>query len=410
MCIYMGILHPLFLLIAALSYLVVGVLLPAVNGRAVKERGQLFRDGFAELNSFVFDSLRGIGQSIQYGEGKRRLERLAERSEGLARCQERLKQAEGRSVALTDLVVFAMTTLMLTVGILLCQGAAAGFGTAGFGTAGFGTVLLSTVGLVSSFGPVIALSALSNNLAQTFASAGRVFTLMDEQPTVTEVTEGMRVRFEGMEATDVSFSYDDVSILKGLSLRIGRGAIVGLTGPSGSGKSTVLKLLMRFWDVDDGSIALSGEDLRTLETDCLRSLQGYMTQETQLFDDTLLNNLLIARPDATIKEVEKACKDASLHEFIRALPLGYETTVGELGERLSGGERQRVGLARIFLHDAPLTLLDEPTSNLDSLNEAVILKSLYERGRGKTVVLVSHRRSTMRLADVVYTVQNGRLS
>ncbi|MDR2109026.1 MAG: ABC transporter ATP-binding protein/permease [Coriobacteriales bacterium] len=420
LCLFVGMLHPLFALIAAASYLVVGAALPALNGRITRQRGQLFREEFADLNSLVFDSLRGIAQSVQYGEGTRRRLRLAERGAGLARCQERLKQAEGRSFGLTDAVVFLASVLMLVAGVLLQRQ----------GLIGFDAVLLSSVALISSFGPVIALSALSNNLAQTFASANRVFSLMDEQPVVTEVAHGVSTGFTGIEMRKVTFGYEAATaaaaatapdaapatgaatapVLNDFSLEIAKGQVIGLSGPSGSGKSTILKLLMRFWDVDAGSITLSGEDLRILSTDCLRTLQGYMTQDTQLFDDTLLNNLLIVRPDASAADVEKACRAASLHEFIQSLPQGYETTVGELGERLSGGERQRLGLARVFLYDPPLILLDEPTSNLDSLNEAVILKSLYERARGATVVLVSHRRSTMRLADRVYTVSSGRLS
>jgi ATP-binding cassette subfamily C protein len=400
MCAYMTTIHPLFLLIAALSYLVVGLLLPSFNGWMIRERGQRFRDEFARLNSFLFDSLRGVGQSIQYGEGPRRLKTLVERSERLAGYQKRLKLAEGRSAAVTDATIFLASILMLVAGILLHQA----------GTVGFEAVLLSTVGHISSFGPVIALSALSNNLAQTFASANRVFDLMDEQPVVEEVTTGATVEFEDARLSEVSFAYDEAQVLHGLSLAIGKGQIVGLVGRSGSGKSTVLKLLMRFWDVSSGSVTLSGRELRTLNTDCLRSLQGYMTQDTQLFNDTLLNNLRVARPEATLEEVEQACRRASLYEFIHSLPQGLETTVGELGERLSGGERQRIGLARAFLHDAPLILLDEPTSNLDSLNEAVILKSLYESRHNRTVVLVSHRHSTMRVADAVHEVHNGRLS
>ena len=192
--------------------------------------------------------------------------------------------------------------------------------------------------------------------------------------------------------------------------RIPKNQIIGVIGKSGSGKSTFLKLLMRFWQTDAGTIQISEKSIDTVNTTDLRRMESYMTQETQLFHDSITNNVRVAKPDASMEEIENACKKASLHDFILSLPKGYETAVGELGDTLSGGERQRIGLARAFLHDADLMLLDEPTSNLDSLNEGVILKALKEEQKDKTVVLVSHRESTMRIADCVCSVENGRMS
>ena len=257
---------------------------------------------------------------------------------------------------------------------------------------------------------MVALANLGASLTQVFASADRVLDLLDEQPVTADVTDGTDTAFAGAAAEHVNFAYAKEEVLHDLSLTIPEKKIVGITGRSGSGKSTFLRLLMRFWDVSSGSIRFGAEDIRCVNTAALREQESLVTQETELFDDTIENNIRIAKRDATREEVEAACKKASIHEFIKKLPQGYETQVGELGDTLSGGERQRLGLARAFLHDAPFMLLDEPTSNLDSLNEAVILKSLEEERNGKTVVLVSHRESTMQIADVVYSVERGRMS
>ena len=203
---------------------------------------------------------------------------------------------------------------------------------------------------------------------------------------------------------------DNEVILDNYSLKLQPGKITGIHGASGSGKSTLLKLLMRFWDVQDGSVSVDSADVRKIPTKHLRDMESYVTQETHLFHDSIANNIAIAKPGASREEIMEAAKKASIHDFIMTLPKGYDTEVGELGDTLSGGEKQRIGIARAFLHECPLILLDEPTSNLDSLNEGIILKSLKESAEKKTVVLVSHRVSTMNVADVVYEMENGRIS
>ena len=264
---------------------------------------------------------------------------------------------------------------------------------------------------MSSFGPTIALAALGSTLQNTFAAGDRVLDILDEEPAFEDVVLKPETKFAGAGAENVTFAYGDgEAVLTDFSLTIPENTVVGITGKSGSGKSTFLKLLMRFWEVKDGKIKISEKELKRINTSDLRSMESYVTQETHLFHDSIANNVRIAKLDATQEEIEAACKKASVHDFIMTLPKGYDTPVGELGDTLSGGERQRLGLARAFLHDAPLMLLDEPTSNLDSLNEAVILKSLYEQREGKSVVLVSHRASTMKIADEVYSVENGRMS
>ena len=275
---------------------------------------------------------------------------------------------------------------------------------------GFDGVLIPTLALFSSFGPAVALANLGSTLQSTFAAGNRVLDILEEEPVIREVTGQPETVFTGAGAKHVDFSYGEEQILSDVSVQIPEHAVIGIVGRSGSGKSTLLKLLMRFWDVQQGQIFLSDRDIRSLNTGNLREMESFVTQETHLFHDSIRSNLRIAKLDATDEEIVAACRKASVHDFIMTLPQGYDTPVGELGDTLSGGERQRLGLARAFLHNAPLMLLDEPTSNLDSLNEAIILKSLHAERAGKTVVLVSHRASTMRIADTVYTVEHGRMS
>ena len=291
------------------------------------------------------------------------------------------------------------TVVMLFAGIRLYQ----------TGAVGFDGVFLGVIGMMSSFGPVIALSGLANNLLHTFASGNRVLDILDETPVVEEVTGKEDIAFDGAAFDHVDFSYGNEQVLSDFSVEIPAGQVVGISGKSGSGKSTFLKLLMRFWEVDKGEIRISGKKIRDINTGSLRKNQSFVTQETQLFHDTIENNIRIAKPDATHEEVVEAAKQASLHDFIMTLEKDYQTDVGELGDRLSGGECQRIGIARAFLHEAPLILLDEPTSNLDSLNEGIILRALDKKRKDKTIVLVSHRKSTMNLADRVYNVEHGRV-
>ena len=262
-------------------------------------------------------------------------------------------------------------------------------------------MLLTTIALMGSFGPVVALSNLSNNLNQTLASGERVLSLLEEEPRIEEVTGKDSITFENAAAEHVDFAYEEEQILKDYSIAFPKGKVIGIHGASGSGKSTLLKLLMRFWDVDNGRVMISGVNVKEVNTVDLRNMESYVTQETYLFHDTIANNIAVGKPGASREEIVEAAKKASVHEFIMTLPNGYDTKVGELGDTLSGGEKQRIGIARAFLHDAPSLLLDEPTSNLDSLNEGIILKSLKESRGDKTVVLVSHRKSTMNLADVI---------
>ena len=403
MVIFIGRYHMLAGVLALAAYLIVGVAIPMWNGKRGSQKGMEFRTEFGELNSFVLDSLRGLDETIQYNQGEKRKGQMSERSRKLAGMQEDLSQMEGSQRSFTNLMILLASFGMLALTIHLY----------GKGEIGFDGILTCTIAMMGSFGPVVALSSLSNNLNQTLASGERVLSLLEEKPLVEEIPGESRsgaAGFTGAEASHVTFAYEDETILDDYSLKLAPGKITGIHGASGSGKSTLLKLLMRFWDVNQGTISVDNKDVREIPTRHLRDMESYVTQETHLFHDSIANNIVIAKSGATREEIMAAAKKASIHDFIMTLPKGYDTEVGELGDTLSGGEKQRIGIARAFLHDSPLLLLDEPTSNLDSLNEGIILKSLKEDTTRRTVVLVSHRVSTMNVADVVYEMENGRLS
>lgn len=400
LCLFIGNFHWLLGITALAIYLIVGIVIPILISKASGDDGIQFRTQAGDLSSFVLDSLRGLSETIQYGQGKKRLEEMNQKTDALAIKEERMKKIVGRNIAITNTVILLSDLIMLFVSIMLYQK----------GRIEVDGVLISTIALMSSFGPVVALANLGSTLQSTFAAGNRVLDILEESPLVKEITGKNELTFSGAAAEHVNFSYGEEEVLSDISIKIPKHSIIGIVGKSGSGKSTLLKLLMRFWNVQSGSVKISNTEISQINTANLRDMESFVTQQTHLFHDSIACNLRIAKLDATQEELEAACKKASVHDFIMSLPKGYDTSVGELGDTLSGGERQRLGLARAFLHNAPFVLLDEPTSNLDSLNEAVILKSLHEEREGKTVVLVSHRQSTMRIADTIYSVENGRMS
>lgn len=449
MVFFIGRYHWLAGLLALAAYMIVGVVIPMWNGRRGSQMGMKFRTNFGELNSFVLDSLRGLDETIQYDQGEKRKELMSERSRSLAGMQEKLSKMEGTQRSFTNMVILLASFGMLVLTVWLY----------GKGEIGFEGIMTCTIAMMGSFGPVVALSSLSNNLNQTLASGERVLSLLEETPMVEEISGNVDIRtdsdneisntsivsentdndirnqnnspekekyilrgiltgraknsvnaFSGAEAKHVTFAYENETILDDYSLKLEPGKITGIHGASGSGKSTLLKLLMRFWDVNEGSVSVDGEDVRKIPTRHLRDMESYVIQETHLFHDSIANNIAVGSLGASREAIIEAAKKASIHDFIMKLPKGYDTEVGELGDTLSGGEKQRIGIARAFLHDSPLILMDEPTSNLDSLNEGIILKSLREAAEKKTVVLVSHRKSTMNIADTVFEMKNGRIS
>lgn len=400
MCLFIGSFHVAAGILALIAYLTVGILVPLLISRASGDVGMRFRKGAGELSAFVLDSLRGLSETQQYAQGNIRLQQMNEKTKRLSKDEAQMKRMSGRNTAITNSVILVFDLAMLFVCTMLYQK----------GAVEFAGVLIPTVALMSSFGPCVALAALGSTLQNTFAAGNRVLDILDEEPLVEEITGKEATVFENQaspaaEVSHLSFCYESEEILSDVSAVIPRNQIVGIVGKSGSGKSTLLKLLMRFWIPSAGRISVAGKSIEQINTSDLRQMESFVTQETYLFHDSIRNNLKIAKLSATDEEIEAACKKASVHDFIMPLPKGYDTPVGELGDTLSGGERQRIGLARAFLHDAPLMLLDEPTSNLDSLNEAVILKSLYEQRSDKTIVLVSHRESTMKIVDTVQAME-----
>ena len=393
--VFIGSYHIALGILALIAYVTVGVVTPIATSKLSGDDGIRFRTKSGALSGFVLDSLRGLAETIQYGQGEKRLADMNAQTDALSKEEARMKRTAGRNTAVTNTVILIFDLAMLFLSAKLV---------------GFEGCLITTLALMSSFGPVVALAALGATLQNTFAAGNRVLDILDESPVVEEITGKEEVQFHGASAEHVTFAYGEETILDNFSVTIPENKIIGINGRSGSGKSTLMKLFIRFWQVQNGTVSISDRNVDEINTSNLRDMESFVTQETHLFHDSIRNNLRLAKLDATDDEIIAACKKASVHDFIMSLPKGYDTEVGELGDTLSGGERQRLGLARAFLHDAPFMLLDEPTSNLDSLNEAVILKSLHEECDDKTVVLISHRKSTMGIADTVYSVEHGRMS
>ncbi len=435
MVLFIGQYHWILGVIALFFYILVGAVIPIINSKAGQKYGQKYRKLYGNLNTTVLDNLYGLDEILQYGkenDRKEKMDRFTDELEGvneilkqqegrqrtvldnlygldeilqygkendrkekmdrftdeLEGVNEILKQQEGRQRISTDIVILLAGVVMILASATLVPA---------------GETIICTIAMMSSFGPTGALSALSNNLNQTLASGNRVLNLLEEEPIVTEIKSDVTVPKGELTLSDVTFGYPNAekNILKNFSLQIKENTIHGILGESGCGKSTILKLLMRFYETKEGQVSYGNQNVNEIDTEQLRNQISYVTQETFLFEDTIENNIKVAKADATREEVIAAAKKASIHEFILSLPLGYDTKLAELGDSVSGGERQRIGIARAFLHDAPIILLDEPTSNIDSLNEGIILKTLLEEKENKTIVLVSHRKSTMSIADKV---------
>lgn len=389
MCIFLGLINPILAVVALVFYLLIGLIVPVLNSRRGRDKGQEFRNSFGDLNTSVLDNLYGLEEIIQYGQQEKRQSYLAEKTESLEKISKKLKNEESVQKIATDWIILLAGITMLGVsGYLASNGEIDG-----------GMALIATIAMISSFGPTAALSALSNNLNHTLASGNRVLDLLSEEPLVLDNVDGKEECSGDITCDSVTFGYENKKVLSNFNETFAENQIHGILGKSGCGKSTLLKLLMRFYETDQGTISYGKNDVNTIKTEALRKNISYVTQETYLFHDTIENNIKIAKEDATREEVVAAAKKASIHDFILSLPNGYDTKVSELGESLSGGERQRIGIARAFLHESNIILLDEPTSNIDSLNEAIILKSLKKEKEDKTVILVSHRKSTMGIVD-----------
>lgn len=388
-------------LVALLGYLTIGIVVPVIASGRLKASGVRYRAEFASFNAFFLDSIKGIKDIVLNNAGQQRETEVNARSEALLTETKKMKHDITKTTAATELCVSVFILATLAAGIFLVAN----------GRLSAGRMIIGVVGVFGSFGPVIAISALPGNLTQTFASGDRVLNLLAEKPAVTPVTNGRRTDFESLAVNNLSFSYNEnAEVLQDITMHAEKGEIIGIVGESGCGKSTFLKLLLRFWQKDSGEIKFGGVDVDSINTDELLKNVTMVSQTTHLFDETIEDNLRIAKPDATQEEIEAACRMASVHEFILSLPDGYKTRVGALGDNLSAGEKQRIGLARAFLRGSEWILLDEPTSNVDSINEGIILKALQEQKRKKSILLVSHRESTMAIADRIYRVKDGRMA
>ena len=390
-----------FVLVALAAYLTVGVILPIITTKLAREDGRRYRELVGEMNDFFLDSVRGMKDIQLFGYVKQRLDEIQQRSQKIDTAFERIKDQEAKVRVYTEVAVSVFNIIMLFTGLILFS----------LDKIDFSAFLIGVILLMSSYGPVIALSNLSSNLLQTLASGERVLSLLAEEPELKDVESAVDLKdVSRIDVENVSFAYGEEQILSDVSLSVKKGEILGIHGRSGSGKSTLLKLLMRFYDPKSGSIKINGESLPNINTRSLRDNMAYITQQTYIFNETIEENIRLACRDATLEEIMEAAKKASIHDFILSLPQGYQTKMTELGGNLSDGEKQRIGIARAFLHNAPIILLDEPTSNLDSLNEAMILKSLLDVKAEKLIILVSHRQSTMAICDQVIGIENGRMS
>lgn len=397
MCLFLGWFYWGLGVLAGIFYSLVGIVIPIVNSKVGQKYGRKYRELYGKLNTTVLDNLYGLDEILQYQQQTNRMQKMEEYTKELERVNYSLKKQESYQRVMTDIVILIAGVMMLLVsGVLVSKG-----------MINAGQALICTIAMMSSFGTTAALSALSNNLNQTLASGNRVLNLLEEEPIVTDVHSEVKVTNGDILVNRVSFSYpkdtkkEEKDILKNVSVELKENKINGILGRSGCGKSTLLKLLMRFYETEKGSILYNKQNVNEIDTKCLRNYISYVTQETFLFEDTIENNIKVAKEDASKEEVITAAKKASIHEFICSLPNGYDTKLSELGESVSGGERQRIGIARAFLHQSKVILLDEPTSNIDSLNEGLILQSLNQEKRNKTIILVSHRKSTMGIADTI---------
>lgn len=385
-------------LVAMCGYLAIGIVLPMITSKLLRSGGVGYRAEFSSFNAYFLDSIKGVKDIVLNNAETARLAEVDRRSDSLLDYTKKLKRKISTAAGLTEIFVSVFVILTLAVGVILVV----------TDRLSVGAMIVGVVAVFGSFGPVIAISALPGNLTQTFASGDRVLKLLAEKPAVEPVEDGKPLDFERVETIDLSFGYDaNERVLKDVCMHAEKGEIVGIVGASGCGKSTLLKLLLRFWEKDSGSIEYNGVDIDEIDSAALTDNVTMVSQSTYLFDQSVADNLRIAKADATMDEMRQACRKASVDEFIMKLPNGYDTQVGALGDDLSAGEKQRIGLARAFLHDGKLILLDEPTSNVDSINEGIILKALKDSRREKSIILVSHRESTMAIADRIYRIKDG---
>jgi len=387
-------------LFALLAYVVIGVVMPVIGNKVMSTSGGDYRREFTAFNGYFMDAIKGSRDIILHGKEEERKEAVEGYTDRLLSASGAMKIKALKMSAITNAVIYALDFCMLAIGIVLVI----------FGGLSAPLMAVGVVALMSSYAPVLAISKLSENLSQTFSSGDRIISLLDEEPAVTDIDGKADFNFDELKTSELSFSYGEKAVLEGVNFNVNKGEIVGIMGKSGCGKSTLLKLLLRFWNKGGGKIEYSGKDIEDINTASLKNNVVMVSQSTYLFDDTVCGNLKIAKQNATEAELISACKSAGIYDFILKLKDGFNTKIGAGGISLSAGEAQRIGLARAFLSDARLILLDEPTSNVDAINEGIILKALKEQKNKKSIVLVSHRESTMSICDRIYKMQNGRMT
>lgn len=387
--------------VAICAYVVIGIVFPPIASKAMASSGVNYKKKFASFSSYFLDSIRGAKEIVVHNAVEDRKKNVDEQSEGLLSSLKIMKRATARITGSTELLVTIFLIITTVVGIVLAKN----------GTITAGKMIIGIVAIFGSFGPVIAIAALPSSLTLTFAAGDRLLNLLAEKPIVEDVTNKQNIEYKDVKVENVTFGYEEnVEVLKDISMHAGKGEIVGIVGASGCGKSTLLKLLLRFYPFNKGDISYNDISINDINTQSLLSNVTMISQTTYLFDESIKENLRIAKADATEEEMKEACKVASIDDFISDLPQGYDTQVASAGNNLSAGEKQRVGLARAFLRGSELILLDEPTSNLDSINEGIILKSLLSMKGKRSIILVSHRKSTMAIADRIYKIENGNIS
>ena len=387
--------------VAICAYVVIGIVFPPIASKAMASSGVNYKKKFASFSSYFLDSIRGAKEIVVHNAVEDRKKNVDEQSEGLLSSLKIMKRATARITGSTELLVTIFLIITTVVGIVLAKN----------GTITAGKMIIGIVAIFGSFGPVIAIAALPSSLTLTFAAGDRLLNLLAEKPIIEDVTNKQDIEYKDVKVENVTFGYEEnVEVLKDISMHAGKGEIVGIVGASGCGKSTLLKLLLRFYPFNKGDISYNDISINDINTQSLLSNVTMISQTTYLFDESIKENLRIAKADATEEEMKEACKVASIDDFISDLPQGYDTQVASAGNNLSAGEKQRVGLARAFLRGSELILLDEPTSNLDSINEGIILKSLLSMKGKRSIILVSHRKSTMAIADRIYKIENGNIS
>lgn len=389
--------HWKYALCLLVFHIVLGIIIPTLTQKIGERLGDNQRKNLSNLNLSILESLKGIKEVINFSVQDERMKEVDSLTRALNRSSKKLSNNMGNNFATSSTIILIANLVFILVGARLYMA----------GEVNFLNLIFPIAIFISSFGPTSALASLGNNLVLTFACGKRVMSLLREAPAVDEVTNKNEVSYEKIDLTDVEFSYDDTELIKDFNLSSRLNQVVGLEGKSGCGKSTVLKLIMRFFDPKEGKISLNEINLKDINSRNLRNNISYVAQESHLFKGTIRENLLVANESATETDLIEVTKKANIYDFIMSLDHGFDTEIVKDKALLSTGQIQRLAIARMFLRDSKLYILDEPTANIDAYNEGIILKSLYEEKDDKTIFISSHRKSTLRICDKVINMQRS---